>query len=333
MNCDLSPECAILPAVRSTCRPEKRRMVKSDPTSNTAPLFSVIIPVHNDWKPLEDCLRSLARQTSGPEFEVIVVDDGSQAAAPDSIRQWGRSYPLTIVTQPHGGVSAARNRGIRNSKGTVLLFVDADCRLHQNCLAALGSVVATSPQHSCFQLHLTGDLSTLVGRAEQLRLMTLQNQLLQPGGCIRYLNTAGFAIRRATVDTEAGLFDTSAARGEDTLLLVNLMQKGVLPLLVPDATVEHAIPLSVMECFRKDLKSAYVEAKTYDIIASKGIRIRMTHRERLDMLSATWRASRQSSIGRSAWLLLTARQALQRSVSAYRFFWRRRDTAVPAGGA
>jgi glycosyltransferase involved in cell wall biosynthesis len=307
-------------------------MAKSDPTSNTAPVFSVIIGVYDDWKPLDDCLRSLAQQTSGPGFEVIVVDDGSQQAVPDSIRQWGRSYPLTIDTQPHSGVSAARNRGIRNSRGAVLLFVDADCRLHENCLAALGSAVAASPQHGYFQLHLTGDLSTLVGRAEQLRLMTLQSRLLQPDGCIRYLNTAGFAIRRDRVDVEAGLFDAGVARGEDTLLLVNLMQKGELPLLVPDAIVQHAIPLSVMECFRKDLKAANVEAKTYDIIASKGIRIRMTHRERLDMLSATWRASRQSSIGRSAWLLLTARQALQRSVSVYRFFWRRRETAVSAGG-
>jgi glycosyltransferase involved in cell wall biosynthesis len=290
-------------------------MVEYQPISTTMPLFSIIIAVYNDWIALDPCLRSLSQQTGGPSFEVIVVDDGSSEAAPEAIGQWVRCLPLTIIRQSHAGISAARNRGIVISKGSILLFVDADCRLQANCLAALDSTISDSPQHDCFQLHLVGDCSGLVGQAEELRLRTFQEHMLQPDGRIRYLNTAGFAIRRASVNVEAGLFDPVALRAEDTLLLANLMQGGELPLFVANATVQHVIRLSLIECLLKDLRSAYVEGRTYDIIATKGVRIRVSHRERLRVLSSTWKIAGQHSIGRSAWFVLVARQTVQRIVS------------------
>lgn len=52
-----------------------------------------------------------------------------------------------------------------------------------------------------------------MGRAEELRLRVFQEHMLLPDGRIRYLNTAGFAIRRARVKIEVGLFDPVALRG------------------------------------------------------------------------------------------------------------------------
>jgi glycosyltransferase involved in cell wall biosynthesis len=295
-------------------------MVQHGQLSNQAPTFSIIVAVYNDWAILDQCLHSLERQTNHPSFEVIIVDDGSNEPAPDYSQRWNSSYPLQVVRQAHAGISVARNRGIRTSSGTVLLFVDADCRLKINSLAALSSTIADSPQHDCFQLRLVGSPSSLVGRAEELRLVTFQEHMLQPDGRIRYLNTAGFAIRRSRADLETGVFDPDALRGEDTLLLANLMQTGELPLFVPDAIVEHAIPLSLLDCLRKDIRSVYLEGRTYDIIASKGVRIRVTHGERLRLLWSMWKTAGQNSLGRSAWFVLVARQALQRMTSfAYQF--------------
>lgn len=279
--------------------------------SLAAPLFSVVIAVYNDWGPLDECLRSFRQQTNGPAFEVIVVDDGSTETAPEFVRQRLPCYPLTIVRQSHAGISAARNRGAQLARGSVLVFVDADCRLQVNCLSALASTIAASPQHNAFQLRLISDCSGVVGRAEELRLITLQNYMLQPNGCIRYLNTAGFAIRRTRVDNDGNLFDPQARRAEDTLLLANLMRDGELPLFVADAVVQHAIPLSLMQWLRKTIWSARLEARTHDIIGSKTARFRVSHRERLSMLRSMWKTSRQSSIGRSAWFVLAARQSLR----------------------
>jgi glycosyltransferase involved in cell wall biosynthesis len=303
-------------------------MATRDPISPTTPLWSIIIGVYNDWVPLDGCLRSLTEQTTGPSFEVIVVDDGSNESAPEAIRQWSRICPLTVVRQPHAGISAARNYGIQLSRGAALLFVDADCRLEKDSLAALDTVVNNSPQHDFFQLRLVGDRSQLVGRVEELRLATLQNHVLQPNGCIRYLNTAGFAIRRSRVDFDQGVFDPIAIRAEDTYLLANLMQSGELPLFVASAVVQHSIPLSLVACMRKDMRSAYLEARVFDIIASKGVRIRVNHRQRLRMLWSMWKASGQPAIGRSAWFGLVARQGLRQVVFLlYRCFGARSNFA------
>jgi glycosyltransferase involved in cell wall biosynthesis len=289
-------------------------MVPSEHDLKTAPVFSVIIPVYNDWVPLVGCLQSLNEQVDFPGFEVIVVDDGSSECADGAVDCSGGPYPCKVLRQEHAGIAAARNNGIRAANGEVVLFVDADCRLDPNCLRALNAAISSSPKHDYFQLRLTGDRSNLLGRAEELRLAAFQRLKLQPDSRIRYLNTAGFAIRRGRVKG-AEVFHPGTMRGEDTLLLAQLMQTGELPLFIPGAVVEHAISLSMIECLRKDLRSVQQESRAYEIIAARGVRIRVSHSERLQLLRSMWKAARQDSIGRSAWFVVVLRQALQRIVS------------------
>ena len=286
-------------------------MVDPSVIPTSAPPLSIVIATYNDWAPLNLCLQSLGEQIDAPGFEVVIVDDGSNEIAPDFIRNWSRHYQLTIVRQVHQGISTARNLGIENSRGAVLLFVDSDCRLQNRCLATLGFRISENPQRNYFQLRLIGDCSRLVGRAEELRLITIQSHMRQPDGHIRYLNTAGFAIRRIPADIAGGLFDTSVMRAEDTLLMVNLMKNGELPWFVDDAVVQHAIPRSLFACFLKDIRSAYLERSTYEIIAGKGVKIRVSHRERVSMLRSMWKTSAQRSIGRLAWFALAIRQGLR----------------------
>jgi glycosyltransferase involved in cell wall biosynthesis len=279
------------------------------------PIFSVIVAIYNDWAAIGECVQALSTQTRDPRFEVILVDDGSVEPVPTATDYANCGFPLTIIKQTHSGISVARNRGIQAARGSVLVFIDADCRIQPNCLAALARKLVELPQQSCFQLHLTGDRSNLVGRAEDLRLITLQSYLLQADGHIRYLNTAGFAIRRSKVSEDGNLFNPIAIRAEDTLLLATLMRRGELPVYVPDATVQHAIPLSLLGCLRKDIRSAYVERKAYGLIAAKGVSILLTNRQRLNIMSSMWETSGQDSIGRAAWLVVVGRQILRLAVS------------------
>lgn len=277
--------------------------------------FSIIIPAYNDWKPIEGCLRSLNEQLAPPDFEVIVVDDGSLEPAPESIRRWSESYRLTIVRQSHTGIPSARNRGIQESKGDVLLFTDADCRLQPDTLSALTATLARSPQQDCFQLHIIGDSSNLVARAEKLRLSAIQEKTLQTDGRIRYLNTSGFAIRRSRLNRGSMLFDPAARRAEDTLLLANLMKNKELPLFVHNSIVLHSISLSIWECLLKDIRTGMSEGKTSRLIERTGLQVRMRNRDRLRMLVSTWKQARNPSIGRRAWAVLMTRQLVERAVT------------------
>ena len=281
------------------------------PAAGSSPAFTIVVAAYNDWAPLKEFLSSLAQQTITSSFDVIVVDDGSNDAAPEFIASWKTHFPLTIIRQPHAGIAAARNRGTQSSSASVLVFADADCRLDRDCLRVLEKTISTLPEQHFFQLHLVGDCTSgLVGQAEQLRLMTLQNHFLRPDGSIRYLNTAGFAVRRRKVDIEAGLFDPVAIRAEDTLLLANLIKRGELPFFVPDAIVQHIVSLSLVAYLRKVMRSARLEARAFDIISSAGVKIRVSHRQRLNMLSSAWKFSQDPSIGRPAWFVLLARQVL-----------------------
>lgn len=290
-------------------------------TVSKNPIFSVIVPTHNDWGPLAGCLDSLSKQRGNPAFEVIVVDDGSRDEASKLILQYGHFFPLTVIRQAHTGIASARNQGVQNSKGAIIIFTDADCRLDRACLATLNEKVAGELEHNYFQLRLTGDSSNLLGRAEDLRLSTTQNHLLQSDGRIRYLNTSGFAVRKSALDSKDRLFDPIALRSEDTLLLMNLIQKGELPLFIADAVVRHTVQMSFAECIAKDLRVAWLEAKTFERIAAQGVHMRMSNRERLAVLRSTWAASETPSIGRSAWFALTFRQALQRLISVIYRLW------------
>ena len=289
--------------------------MKPDITTESSPLFSIIIAVYNDWVVLEGCLQALSLQEGSSKFEVLLVDDGSDEPAPESVLHWRESFPISLLRQEHSGISPARNKGIQASKGAVLVFVDADCRMLVNCLAALESSLTLPPQQGSFQLHLVGDCANVVGRAEQLRLIALQNHLLLPDGHIRYLNTAGFAILRSKISDEGNLFDPIAIRAEDTLLLATLMSRGELPVFVPGAMVRHAIPLSLLACLQKDVRSAYVERRAYDVIASRGIDIQLTNADRWAIMTTMWKASAQASIGRASWFIVTGRQVLRLFIS------------------
>jgi glycosyltransferase involved in cell wall biosynthesis len=97
--------------------------------------ISVVIPCFNQARFLADAIESALRQTH-PVDEVIVVDDGST----DHTREVARRYAdVRYIYQPNAGLSAARNRGLRETTGDYLVYVDADDVLHTSA-ASIGSV-------------------------------------------------------------------------------------------------------------------------------------------------------------------------------------------------
>ncbi|MBI1942749.1 MAG: glycosyltransferase [Betaproteobacteria bacterium] len=93
-----------------------------------APRLSLVVPVYNGEHLLPDFLRSVAAQTlPAGEFEIIAVDDGSTDGSPAILKKYSGEMPgLRVVRQENGGLSEARNTGMREARGEWLAFADAD---------------------------------------------------------------------------------------------------------------------------------------------------------------------------------------------------------------
>ncbi|MGO8807835.1 MAG: glycosyltransferase family A protein [Candidatus Sulfotelmatobacter sp.] len=271
----------------------------------TGPFLSVIVPVYNDWDKVTHCISSILNQKQPPSFEVIVVDDGSTHEAP----RFPEVSNLTLVRENHMGVSHARNRGIEVARGELLLFVDSDCVLKPNCLCELERTFRERPQQLAFQLHIVGENSTMVGRAEWLNLHAIQSVLTDHDGCIRWLNTAGFAVVRSFVLSTGLRFEPRAIRAQDTYLLSELIRKGHLPYLATNCVVDHCVGLGITEYIYKSFRTAFATQRTYTLIQSNGVRVHATAEQRLRIFKAMIANANGRQFGLSAFLVAICRYA------------------------
>ncbi len=93
--------------------------------------LSFVIPAHNEERYLGHCLESILREAGKQDwaYEVLVVDNASS----DGTRALAESFPgVRVVSEPVKGLTRARARGLREAKGDILAYIDADSRLSEN---------------------------------------------------------------------------------------------------------------------------------------------------------------------------------------------------------
>ena len=102
-------------------------------------ILSIIIPVYNVEPFVEKCIRSCeAQDVSKDDYEVVVVNDGSKDNSLDVVNRVANEFEnIRVFSQANAGLSAARNKGMREAKGDYYMFVDSDDWIAENCLAKL----------------------------------------------------------------------------------------------------------------------------------------------------------------------------------------------------
>lgn len=94
------------------------------------PLISVIVPVYKVEAYLDRCVESLLAQ-SWPNLEILLIDDGSPDRSGQLCDLWaGRDSRIRAVHKPNGGLSSARNEGLRHATGAYIMFIDSDDVIH-----------------------------------------------------------------------------------------------------------------------------------------------------------------------------------------------------------
>lgn len=106
------------------------------------PFFSIIIPVYNVDKYLEDCLNSILEQNY-TNYEIICIDDASTDNSINILKKYSEKYQCIQVmyNEFNKGLSYSRNRGIDVAKGQYIWFVDSDDMISNNALSILYNIL------------------------------------------------------------------------------------------------------------------------------------------------------------------------------------------------
>lgn len=120
------------------------------------PLLSIIVPVYNKERYIDDCLRSVLVQTF-KDFELILVDDGSTDSSGERCDNYKETDSrITVFHQENQGVSASRNVGLRESNGKFIGFVDSDDVLEPDMFEILiNNILSTKADISICNMHTT----------------------------------------------------------------------------------------------------------------------------------------------------------------------------------
>ncbi len=193
-------------------------------------MISVIIPVYNTEKYVGQCIDSVLASTY-LNYEILVIDDGSTDHSLEICRCYSRKERrIKLFTQKHEGVSAARNRGIAESSGEWILFVDSDDSISEKFLehvaekkyqkmellffdhAWIGKRNRQRVQNSEPDIHYyhTEDMPAIIGKM-------LYADKLTEGGNSNLLSPCGKAFKKSVIEEYAVRFPTDLVIGEDKI--------------------------------------------------------------------------------------------------------------------
>ena len=101
------------------------------------PLISIIVPIYKVELYMDECIESIVNQTY-KKIEIILVDDGSPDNCPKKCDEWAkRDSRIRVIHKKNGGLSDARNIGIKNANGNYITFVDGDDIINRKMIEIL----------------------------------------------------------------------------------------------------------------------------------------------------------------------------------------------------
>lgn len=217
------------------------------------PIFSIIIPTYNRPQRLATCLNALAQLKYAAEnFEVIVVDDGSQVSLEPAIASFQDKLDLTVITQTNSGPAKARNVGAAAAKGQFLVFTDDDCTPDADWLTFIAEQLAAAPD--CLVGGQTINVLTqnLCSTASQLLIDYLYHYYNSSSSQAHFFTSNNLALS-AKLFHQMGGFNANfpLAAGEDRELCDRWSESGYSMIYTPEAIVYHAHQLTLCGFWRQ----------------------------------------------------------------------------------
>ena len=212
-------------------------------SAQNRPAVSVIVPVYNAEKTLRRCLDSLLAQRFS-DLELLVVDDGSTDSSAAICKEYASADPrVRLCRKENGGVSSARNLGLKEARGEFIAFCDSDDCAGADWLSSLydaigdsgmavGGYVRTEPSgaeviesagKSCTMVHIPEILEKLLGAR---LLQFVWNKL----------------FRKSVIDRAGLSFDESFRIFEDEYFVLNYLSADHTVSCVPQCHYRYFLP-------------------------------------------------------------------------------------------
>lgn len=246
-------------------------------TNSSSPSVSVVILGHNSGPSLQGCLSSVLR-SGYPNFEVILVDNGSTDDSIDLIRkEFGDRPELKVIdSKINLGASGGRNVGATFARGKYLAFLDSDTQVDTNWLAAAVATLETTSTIGALQCKLMlmpdlnkldylGDFLSQFGFLVQRTPMGMRDSdISRKSARVFAAKSAGMVIKRQLFETVGRFDEDFFIYMEETDLCWRIWLSGYEILYEPRSIVYHLVP-SPSKLLARDTKflAKYHGTKNY----------------------------------------------------------------------
>jgi glycosyltransferase involved in cell wall biosynthesis len=201
----------------------------------TQPLLSIIIPVYNGQKYLQECFESILEQ-SFCDYEVVIVNDGSVDASEDICKAFvEKDKRFHLFTTENRGVSHARNYGMKQAAGQWVMFLDCDDYLLEESLSPLMELADEGTEEVCAN-YFSENSYGYTGANEEIPSEYVMTMILDPVNnrllpefyhleCATLLGVWGKLFRRDLIEKYDLKFDEQLKLSEDMLFHLHYLSK------------------------------------------------------------------------------------------------------------
>jgi glycosyltransferase involved in cell wall biosynthesis len=218
-------------------------------------MFSVLIPLYNKERSIKNTIQSVLDQNFN-DFEIIVVNDGSTDNSPEIVKQFVDPR-IRLIHQENQGVSAARNRGIKEAKYEWIAFLDGDDLWREDHLETVKNMISSYPKESVFitdfaysdgRNRFKHKRLSSVSRIEDYFKESIKELLISSSAIV--INKKSFA--------EIGYFNTGLIRGEDRDIWDRLARRYAIIKTTKETSI-YKVEAENRACNnRHELKNTYV---------------------------------------------------------------------------
>ena len=228
------------------------------------PYLSLIIPVYNRPQEIKELLESLAHQTA-KDFEVIIVEDGSQISSQEIVESYRQRLTLFYYFIPNGGPGKARNYGAAKASGKYLIVLDSDCIIPPNYIKNVSDEIKATGSDAFGGPDKAADDFTDIQKAINYSMTSFFTTGGIRGGKKKmdkfYPRSFNMGIKKEIYEQLNGFSDMRF--GEDIDFSIRLYKAGCNVCLFPAAWVYHKRRTDWRKFFRQVYNSGIARINLY----------------------------------------------------------------------